>query len=388
VPARPYRVAPLQQDFYTWAFPGGPLRINMPLHLITRLRTEIEEYRKQHSDHSRAELGGVLLGREGAFPDTLEIEDYVCLPSATTDGRYNWSATALTQMGRPNDEKRTVGYFRTEYGDTLTLRDEELAAVQREFPDRTNVVLMIQSSAEECIAGFLFWDGDVFTPFSFMNFPFDVEVLKREASERSAEPAEGTETPEIPLEAVPEPDREADRQPDRHPVREPASRNREEGPVRLSTTTLWMLGAALFGLTAGVVILGMYYLLPSLDLAASPEALKLDVLAQAEGINVRWNPKSRAIDRAREGRLIVADGDRQPQVLSLNKEELKIGHVYYAPTEERTEIRMEVTDEVGHIVKESVIVVSSKAPVPAGPSATPLETPPSTALPSQRQVGR
>jgi hypothetical protein len=376
VPARPYRVTPLQQDFYTWAFPGGPLRVKMPLPLIIRLRSEIDDYRKSHPDASRVEMGGVLLGREGAFPDTLEIEDYLCLPSAAADGQYKWSAAAFKQACRANDEKRSVGYFRTELGDALTLRDDELAAVQRDFPDRTNVVLLLHSSADECTAGFLFWDGDVFTPFSFMNFPFDVEVLKREASDRPVAPVDESEGSEVPPEVAPE------------PAWEPPPRKREESPVRLSTKTFWMLGAALFGLTAGVVILGLYYLLPNLESATARDALHLDVLAQAEGIHVRWNPHSRAVSRARDGRLIVLDGDRQARVLPLNKEQLGIGHVYYEPAAERTEFRLEVSDEAGHTLKDSVIVVASKPQPPAAQLPAPANTSSPTTLPSQPYSGR
>jgi len=147
-----------------------------------------------------------------------------------------------------------------------------------------------------------------------------------------------------------------------------------------------MLGAALFGLTAGVVILGMHYLLPSLQSAIAPAALQLDVRAQAEGIHVRWDPQSRAVSRARDARLIVLDGDRPEKVLPLNKEQLRIGHVYYEPAGERTEFRLEVSDEAGHTLKDSVIVVSSRQP-PAAQLPTPAGASPATSS-SQPYAGR
>jgi len=375
VTARPYHVSPPLQESFTWTFPGGPLRINIPLELIARLQTEIDEHYSAQANTSRSEVGGVLLGREGISPDTLEIEDYIRVPSGTGDGQYAWSATAFKQMGRPNDEMRSVGYFRTESGDTLTLRDEDLDAVQEHFPDRNNVVLLIQGSGEERNAGFLFWDGDAFTPFSFLNFPFDAEVLKREASERSADPPVESEEAEIAFEKA----------------NESALEKIEKVPVRISTKTLWMVWAAVLGLAAGVTIWGKYYLRPPFgsngESSNVTDSLQLEVAPQANGINIRWNPRSKAVRQARDGLLIVLDGDREPQIVLLSMEQLKNGHVYYEPSAERTEFRLEVSDDAGNTFKESVIVLSSRAQLSGRPDAFPAATSKNTRRPVRRYSG-
>jgi len=284
----------LRQEVFTWTFPGGPLRINIPLKLIARLQTEIDQHRSQHADTSRVEVGGVLLGREGVFPYTTEIEDYISVPSAMVDGRYSWNTTAFKQIVSPGDQTRSVGYFRTEAGAMLTLRDEELGTVQEHFPDRSNVVLLIQRSPEERKAGFLFWDGDEFTPISFMDFPFEAEVLKQEASQRSVSPPEGTEesevAPETTLEAMPQ--------------------TVDSPQTRLSTKRLWMLCAAMFGLGAGWGIFGIHYLLPSLgwigQSTRSTDSVKLVVKEQANGIDGQWNPQSKAVSKPDDGRSNVS----------------------------------------------------------------------------------
>ncbi len=144
---RPHHIPPPEQESFTWTFPGGPLRISMPLTLIARLQTELDEHYRRCAGASRREIGGVLLGREGEFPDTIEIQDYALVSSEMADGRYVWSAAAFKKMSRPDDETRRVGYFRTEWGHSLTLRDEEIEAVQEHFPDRTNVVLTDSQSS-------------------------------------------------------------------------------------------------------------------------------------------------------------------------------------------------------------------------------------------------
>jgi hypothetical protein len=290
VTARP-KIAPLQQEMFTWTFPGGPLRINLPLRLIARLQTEIDKHHRQHADTSRVEMGGVLLGREGTFPDTLEIEDYICLPSATADGRFDWSNTVSKQIVSPGEQTRSVGYFRTEWGDTLRLRDEELDSVQKQLSDRTNVVLLIQSSPEARKAGFLFSDGDELTPISFMDFPFDAEVLKQEASQRSVSPPDWTEESEVAPETTLEPmPQKMDRSP----------------PMHLSTKRLWMLCAAMFGLGAGWGIFSIHYLLPSfgwIGQSSGPtDSVKLGVKQQPNGINGQWNFESKAVGKAHDGR--------------------------------------------------------------------------------------
>jgi hypothetical protein len=279
-----FNIAPVQQEVFTWSFPGGPLRINLPLGLIARLQAEIDKRLRQHADTSQVEIGGVLLGREGALPDTVEIEDYVYVPSGTADGRFDWSSTAFKQIISPSDQTRSVGYFRTEWGDTLTLRDEELDGVQKHLSDRTKVVLLIQNSPEARKAGFLFWDGDEFTPISFMDFPFDAEVLKQETSQRSVSHREARrEEAEVSEEAEIAP----------APTQETTLQKTERGPARLSTKGLWMPCTAMFGLGAGVALLCSYYLQPSLRSSAesqsATDALHLDVTTQANGIHAQWN---------------------------------------------------------------------------------------------------
>jgi hypothetical protein len=370
---RPHHIPPPEQASFTWTFPGGPLRISMPLTLIARLQAELDEHYRRCAGASQREIGGVLLGREGEFPDTIEIEDCVLVPSEMADGRYVWNAAAFKKISQPDDETRRVGYFRTEWGHSLTLRDEEIEAVQEHFPDRTNVVLLIQSSPDDRHAGFLFWDGDVFTSFSFMDFPFDAEVLKQEAIEKDryiellsrSQAAEKNEK----TEAAPEPDRQ--------PVRQPAAGSAIDAPppslapetakgatVRLSNTALWMPWVTAIILTVGVAAFALYYTRPSIvsskesiEVSDSPQ---LAVTAEANGIDVRWNRLSEAVRKAGEGVLVVMDGDRPPQLVWLNRAQLKSGHVFYEPSAGRTEFRLELSDESGHTVKESVIVVSSK----------------------------
>jgi hypothetical protein len=388
---RPYHIPPPEQECFTWTFPGGPLRINVPLSLIGRLQAELDEHYRRCAGASPREVGGVLLGREGDFPDMIEIEDYLFVPSETADGRYGWSAAAFKEMSHAEDETRRVGYFRTEWGDSLTLRDEEIEAVQEHFPDRTNVALLIQSSPDERHAGFLFWDGDVFTSFSFMDFPFDAEVLKREASERDRYIQL--------LDQREEGDKSKETEVAREPAMDPAPNATAKKAARPANRGVWMPWATALGLTAGLAAWAFYYSRP--HIASSPEPIEatdsaqLAVTTEPTGIDVRWNRLSEAVRKAGEGVLVVMDGDRPPQLVWLNREQLKIGHVFFEPVAGRTEFRLELSDESGHTVKESVIVLSSKtdAPVPRqrrseAPRSEPFTSAPPTSEPSPSEPSK
>src|SRR5690242_15311202 len=78
---------------FCWAFPGSPLRINIPLAIIARLRTELD----QRFAADSSEVGGVLLGHK--TPGTLEIDDFVWLASDGKAGAaYSLNISAVERL--------------------------------------------------------------------------------------------------------------------------------------------------------------------------------------------------------------------------------------------------------------------------------------------------
>jgi hypothetical protein len=106
-------------------------------------------------------------------------------------------------------------------------------------------------------------------------------------------------------------------------------------------------------------------------MAAFP--LQLDVDARGGGLNVRWNPQSAAVNKAREGRLTILEGDRQPpRIVPLDVEQLKSGHVYFHSSGERVQFQLEMVDISGEISRESVTSLSSNPPSALSPVAPPV----------------
>src|SRR5258708_2538069 len=156
-------------DLFTWKFPGAPFRVETPLGLIARLQAKI-------AATVDVELGGVLIGRSRPEQATVEIHDCICVPgSAQTDGRYTLNLQELDSLRQANP---VIGYFRTHSKGALWLRNDEIDLVRTQFRSPTNIVLLIRTSGLPNTAGFFFWDRDVFSDISIMDFPFDAAFLR------------------------------------------------------------------------------------------------------------------------------------------------------------------------------------------------------------------
>ena len=196
--AEPDSDAAQPTDSFTWTFPEAPLCINIRFGLISRLQTELGR---------QVEIGGVLLGRKGRAPATVEIREFIRIACENpSDGLYTLNVSELERLRQTDSglEEHTahgsglfcnwyaglsvVGYFRTQSKDVLRLRDAEIELVRKRFPDPSSVVLLIETGRRQNEAGFFFPNTSV--PFSFMNFPFDAAVLQQR-TERARRPQPG-----------------------------------------------------------------------------------------------------------------------------------------------------------------------------------------------------
>ncbi len=425
------------QTIFRWTFPGSPIRIDLPIDLIARLRAELS----QRESSSLTEVGGVLLGQR-ITRRTVRINDYVWISPEKTGTRYHVDPSALERLrqersAREEDVVRlgVVGYFRTQARDDLQLRDDEIRLVREHFQNPTDVVLLIRTAEKPFTSGFFFWmrEGE-FAPVSFKDFPLDTALLHTEESRTPAsEPAAEEQMPRLlpPIadqqatalaESASSPGAERISTPDRSVSPNPRLRshleNRQEhqgisnaheqvnqnqptfttpmGRVvasmgesaRVSPRKL-VSAAAIFGLLA-LVSLCAFLLrdrwstgpkqkppatvaaLP-LELTVAEFPLQLYVDARGDGLNVRWNPKSAPITEARDGRLVILEGDQQtPRIIPLNLQQLTSGHVYYRSSAERVQFQLEIVDHSGVISRESVLALSSRSAVAAPRSSPPL----------------
>jgi hypothetical protein len=342
-----------QPGAYTWTFPGAPIRISIHLDVVRRLRTAAG---RSSTNGRPVDIGGLLFGRSQSA--MVEIIDYQLLPGGKGSHGYTLNEVelerSLAKIGASREtgaKSPVVGFFRTQRENSLMLRDEEIEAVHRHFNDPDQVILLIRVLPEQIAAGFLFWDGGVLTPFSFMEFPLDEELLRFEAADSSDSSSLGRVRP---VEAVPQ----------------------EGNPLRRKLVMACAAVVAFAGLSG---FLTRHQWMPSPKPAAAVTAqkppapprfpLQLDVEAQGKGLNIRWNSQSAPVAAAREGRLVIMETGQQPQIINLDPAQLSSGHVYYQSSAERLEFRLEVVRNDGTTDGESVLALSSK---PAAPSNSPV----------------
>jgi TonB family protein len=103
--------------------------------------------------------------------------------------------------------------------------------------------------------------------------------------------------------------------------------------------------------------------------------LQVNVEPQGNGlVNIRWNPQSAQVTQAREGRLVITERDQQPRIVTLDPDQLRIGHLFFQSSSDRIQFQLEVVDRSGAITKEAALAVSpgiiaappEKAPSPTG----------------------
>jgi len=413
---------------FCWQFPGSPLRINISLGVISRLRADLDQHEGLASGANQ--VGGVLLGRRNT-PGTLEIDDYVWVSSEGPQSEYSVNLEALERLRLVYTF--VVGYFRTHSEDDLRVRDEEIAFIRKHFGDPADVVLLIQTSRDPYTAGFFFWMAPgVLAPLSFMDFPLDPELLRREPESlptevRAAQPTRdmGTAT-RVPATTTVNPPAQKENTNLKAAApaqKQPANRNvatprrpvnlqvaATQRPVNLNVAAQTKPGNAdaavpeepakapwleelstirpsqLMLVIAGGVLLfalvfaGISTLLfqerrgPDSRQGASVTApefpLQLDVEARGSGVNVRWNPQSAAVVQAREGRLVIRESDKRQTVIQLGRQELTSGHLYYRSSAERLQFELEIVDTAGKVLKESVLALSPKSSQTGMPSAS------------------
>jgi len=395
------------ESVYSCTFPDSPVRINLPLDLISRLRTELGQNESLRTSPD-TEVGGVLLGRPKK-PNTLEIEDYVWVSSGQPGSRYLLDPSELERLR--SFYTFVVGYFRTQPEDELHLRNEEITFVGKHFTDPTNAVLLINTSRQPYTAGVFGMNNGVLAPTSFRDFRLDAELLRIEAEPSGAEarvtqPAQDVEmtlpllassgkdvvayvdsaftSPEEPIfqsEAVSGGQRQRsllERLKARLSTWEAVDEQLEQDEPTATTPPLTAAAlkktrrrrvvtiaiacaALLFGSVSASLlrswISGSRQETPVTTVALP---LQLVVEAQGNGLNIRWNPQSRPLAEARAGRLVIVEGDKRPRIISLNPQLLTSGHVFYRSSADRLQFQLEIVDHSGKVVRESVLALSSK----------------------------
>ena len=208
--ALPTQAAP---GYFVWEVPGERVVVHVRLEVMVRLEWEVRRGFRSVPKRG-AEVGGLLLGTtEDGFPTIVRVEDFEAVPCnyqfgpsfqlGEDDGSAFDSACERRQSSA-SPSAHAVGYFRSHTREDLALDANDLAILDRLFPNPSHVALLVKPHATEaCVAGFFFRDGGAFPPATPLEFPFgQPELLSEEAAPPPPPRAEPESMVSEPLEAV------------------------------------------------------------------------------------------------------------------------------------------------------------------------------------------
>jgi hypothetical protein len=360
-------------DFYTWTFPGAPLRIHLQLSVVSPMAHEVNRAFEANATHG-VEIGGLLLGTALVSRSIIEIKGFEPFPSEYwSDHKFDLSDSGRRALERQlvvrradrSDGLGVVGFYRSHLGEVLSLNQTDVSLAQEYFNNPANVFLLVKPATNgPANAGFFFWEmGRINPEFTYLEFPFDARQLSREQPEQvRPEPLddEGYENPEA--------------------ANDFSASHLSSGDVAFERSaprsrTHWMI-FLIFGtvlIAAGAAGLGTFMKwsaqATARDVAAAPPALSLQVERVGLDLRVIWDRHSFAVARAKEGTLVIRDGDSPEQQIPLDLEQLRHGSVVYSAANPTVNFRLEITDAEN--VKTSQTVLALTAPRLAASGSAP-----------------
>jgi hypothetical protein len=366
VPADPKR--------YVWHFPGSPIKVQLDLQVVQRLKERLR------GGGARTSEEGLLFG--GALDGAVEIRDF----QPASNGNVANLIAAL-----PNEQRKRslMGYYRTEEGETFHLNAKDVSLAEECFRKPHHVFLMIHSNGLDCpSATFFFHDGDrKMADVAFLEFPFDPALLAIEERDRiqRSQHAAMERSVKVPS---PSPD----------PSTGGAARSKSRVLLKAAA---WTCSIALVFALGTLVnyrsfreriahlrqqisnASGVSLLSPSASQSSSHPSMALHARRQNGDLELTWSRESALIATATSGVISIQDGESKRQV-DLDSSQVRGGSLLYSPTSDQILMQLTVTTSAD-TATESVMVILPKV---GGPQTYPLpasKTPPPTsvALPSR-----
>jgi hypothetical protein len=367
-------------EFYTWAFPGAPVRIHLQLSVVDSLGREVKRAFEAVPSHS-VEIGGLLLGTaDFAASPIIEVRDFEpFLSEYRTDHRFILSESDQRKLERllaahasgRADGLSVVGFYRSHIGEGLSLSPQDVALARNLFSDPANVFLVVKPAADgSANAGFFFWDNGRLEPgFSYLEFPFAASQLTATA----VKPRRPGPRPEPLEKKAPEPAPQ-ELSPGLPSLDELAIEER----IPRRPHGVWFVLFAVVMMALGMAGYATYMkwgATPTGAKVAETTALALQIERRGSDLRVSWNQHSFALARATDGVLVIHDGDLAEQQLHLELDQLRHGSILYSPANPTVQFRLEVRDTENVKTSETVLALTS-APAPPAGSVPPNSTAP------------
>jgi hypothetical protein len=364
---------PANAGAYLWQPPDKPIAILLSLDVVDRLLQDV--MRGFGAVPKRgAEVGGILLGKAiSGNKLVVGVEDHELVPieyrlgpsyllSEADHAAFQEALDRLRESGKPSGVE-PVGFFRSQTRDAVGLVSDDLAFIDRYFPEPDKIVLLIKPFATRVsTAGFYFKEDGAFQsgpPLAEFNFrrkdlgggdpappramPADLNpesprdrvhlkpmpvppaspprpVPEEAAPQRSEFPSEHREAPAI------EPDLElADS------LKSPS----RGGWVWLPISFIFLLLGVLLGFQAALTLRPQT---PPGDLFN----VGLAVTRDGDNLSVHWDRQAPAIRAATQGLLIIGDG-KSARPVNLTSDQLQTGTVVYPHQTGEVKFRFELT---------------------------------------------
>jgi hypothetical protein len=353
-------------DFYSWTFPGAPVRIHLHLDAVDRLSLEVRRAFESVPSHS-VEIGGLLLGRADLFTSPIvEIKDFEpFLCEYRTDHRFVLSDSDRRKFEKQLEARKSardgltvVGFYRSQIGEGLCLDEQDVALVRALFHDPANVFLLVKPSADgSSTAGFFFWDnGRIDSEFTFLEFPFDARQLTGAQAQPSTARAKRGR-------AV----REDHGEPTAFGISEDAQSPEHEFPAEEEKRDwrrlrwLWYPLFAVLMLVLGAAGYQAYHkwsaAAPVAATGAPDTPLALQVERKGDDLRVSWSRTAPAVVHAKEAMLSIRDGEGPERELRLELEQLRNGSVLYTAANNSVQFRLDVTAPDNTKTSEAVLAL-------------------------------
>lgn len=328
--------------YFVWQASGQPVVIQLNIDLVDRLGADI--LRGFGAVPKRgAEVGGILIGtiQPGAI-STVRIDDFEAVPCSYARG----PSYLLTEEERVSFDaacqsrgKDIVGYYRSHTRDGLALQPEDIQLLERNFPSKDQVALLVKPFATKPgVAGFFVRENGVFPSATPLEFPFrrwemtGQEPPRRapmqERKRREREPSEAREHSAALAEA---PDENAAPVPyyrifSAEPKDPPKDLPKELREPK-SRTGMWLVASFVF-LLLGVLLGYEASRITAPQRGISDFTLSLAVERTGENLTIHWNPQAKAIVSASNAVLEIDDGGETKPV-ALDRANLNSGNFVY-----------------------------------------------------------
>ena len=301
----------------------------------------------------------MIAGRaQGALPDKTTVkrrkhETY----SLDDDESRAFQETCEHWKADPSRALEAVGYYRGNTRDEAGLDAEEVARMDRFFPQWEAVALLVRPFASKpSVGGFLLREDGTFPSASPLEFPF----RRRELT--GVEPAPRQPVFERPAASLPEPGserQESERMIGRRwppGLADPEAEAYQESASRFRASWVWLPLSFVFLLLG--VFLGFQLALGlgprgATSAAGSDFSLGLTVTRAEDNLSVRWNRSAPAIRSAQKGLLEIEDGGYAKPV-DLDQAHLQNGSIIYRHSSNTVRFRLIVYENTRLTVTETL----------------------------------